>query len=61
MTIPSPVQVMSFARVKLSLTRIAHVPSRVGKVCVGEGAGVEEALAATELALGLDEGCGPGV
>jgi hypothetical protein len=52
---------MSFVSVKLSLTRIAHVPWRVGKLCVGEGAGVAEALAATELALGLDDGWGPGV
>src|SRR2546423_6512656 len=61
MTMPSPVQFMSFARMKLSLTRIAHVPSRVGKLGVGEGAGVADALAATELAVGLDEDSGPGV
>jgi len=40
---------------------MAHVPSRVGKLCVGEAAGVAEALAATELAPGFVEGCGPGV
>jgi alpha/beta superfamily hydrolase len=37
------------------------VPSRAGKVCVGEGAGVAEALAATALAVGVDEDSGPGV
>src|SRR5713101_3276347 len=59
MTMPSPAHVRSFARVKLSLTRIAQVPWRVGYVSVGDGAGVAEALAATELAVGV--GDGPGV
>src|SRR5712691_7711278 len=38
MTMPSPWHVMSFASVKLSLTRIAQRPSREGNVTAGEGA-----------------------
>src|SRR5438034_11160218 len=37
MTMPSPWHVMSFASVKLSLTRIAQRPSREGKVAAGDG------------------------
>ena len=53
---------MSFARTKLSLTRIAQVPARVGRVWVGEDAGLAETLAATELAVAAadPDGC-PGV
>jgi hypothetical protein len=60
-TIPSPWQVMSLARVKLSLTRIAQVPSRLGRFGVGEDATVADGLAAaTPVALEPGDGCAPG-
>ncbi|MGH2472765.1 MAG: hypothetical protein ACRDG6_10230 [Candidatus Limnocylindria bacterium] len=52
---------MSFARVKLWLTRIAHVPSRLGWFRVGDDAGLAVGLAAAMvLDPALGEGRGPG-
>jgi len=49
------------ARVKLSLTRIAQVPSRLGRFGVGEDATVADGLAAaTPVALEPGDGCAPG-
>jgi alpha/beta superfamily hydrolase len=61
MTIPSPWQVKSFARVKLSLTRIAQVPSRGANVGAGELAAVGDKPPPEGVPPGEDDPGAPGL
>src|SRR2546430_10025302 len=61
MTMPSPWHVMSFASMKLSLTRIAQRPSREAIVVAGAGVALpigDPVAPATGLAAGEMEGAG---
>src|SRR2546428_9273995 len=60
MTMPSPWHVMSFASVKLSLTRIAQRPSREGNVTAVEGAALAPGDGVVPAGLVVAGGAGAG-
>src|SRR3989442_8855960 len=60
MTMPSPWHVMSFASVKLSLTRIAQRPSREGNVTAAEGAALAPGDGVVPAGLVVAGGAGAG-